>query len=95
MLSLSESGSSDHDDDEDEDDGDYLHPSLFASKKCDRLEELMKVRAALLKPSCPCLLSQSTSWWFRPRFFNIFDALSPRSQEVSSVPVCSLTAQAP
>ncbi|XP_049625160.1 splicing factor, suppressor of white-apricot homolog isoform X2 [Suncus etruscus] len=36
------SGSSDHDDDEDEDDGEYLHPSLFASKKCDRLEELMK-----------------------------------------------------
>lgn len=30
--------------DEDDDDGDnYLHPSLFASKKCSRLEELMKV----------------------------------------------------
>ncbi|KAM8918669.1 splicing factor, suppressor of white-apricot homolog isoform 2-T3 [Lycaon pictus] len=30
------------DDDDDEDDGSYLHPSLFASKKCNRLEELMK-----------------------------------------------------
>nr|XP_045743815.1 splicing factor, suppressor of white-apricot homolog isoform X1 [Mirounga angustirostris] len=30
------------DDDDDEGDGSYLHPSLFASKKCDRLEELMK-----------------------------------------------------
>ncbi|XP_045436261.1 splicing factor, suppressor of white-apricot homolog isoform X6 [Pipistrellus kuhlii] len=30
------------DEDEDEGDGSYLHPSLFASKKCDRLEELMK-----------------------------------------------------
>uniref|UniRef100_A0A8C9J5T6 Splicing factor SWAP n=1 Tax=Panthera tigris altaica TaxID=74533 RepID=A0A8C9J5T6_PANTA len=34
--------SSDNDDDEDEEDGSYLHPSLFASKKCTRLEELMK-----------------------------------------------------
>lgn len=34
--------SSDNEDDEDEDDGNYLHPSLFASKKCNRLEELMK-----------------------------------------------------
>ncbi|XP_006874125.1 PREDICTED: splicing factor, suppressor of white-apricot homolog [Chrysochloris asiatica] len=33
---------SDNDDDDDEDDGNYLHPSLFASKKCSRLEELMK-----------------------------------------------------
>ena len=31
------------DDDDDEGDGSYLHPSLFASKKCNRLEELMKV----------------------------------------------------
>ncbi|XP_074061344.1 splicing factor, suppressor of white-apricot homolog isoform X6 [Macrotis lagotis] len=30
------------DDDDDDDDGNYLHPSLFASKKCSRLEELMK-----------------------------------------------------
>uniref|UniRef100_A0A8C7C8U2 Splicing factor, suppressor of white-apricot homolog n=1 Tax=Neovison vison TaxID=452646 RepID=A0A8C7C8U2_NEOVI len=30
------------DDDDDEGDGSYLHPSLFASKKCNRLEELMK-----------------------------------------------------
>uniref|UniRef100_A0A8D2PTE4 Splicing factor, suppressor of white-apricot homolog n=1 Tax=Zosterops lateralis melanops TaxID=1220523 RepID=A0A8D2PTE4_ZOSLA len=29
-------------DDDDDDDGNYLHPSLFASKKCSRLEELMK-----------------------------------------------------
>ncbi|XP_070076524.1 splicing factor, suppressor of white-apricot homolog isoform X4 [Equus caballus] len=34
--------SSDNEDDDDEDDGSYLHPSLFASKKCNRLEELMK-----------------------------------------------------
>uniref|UniRef100_A0A2K6TI31 Splicing factor, suppressor of white-apricot homolog n=1 Tax=Saimiri boliviensis boliviensis TaxID=39432 RepID=A0A2K6TI31_SAIBB len=34
--------SSDNEDDDDEEDGNYLHPSLFASKKCDRLEELMK-----------------------------------------------------
>ncbi|KAG2470732.1 SFSWA protein, partial [Polypterus senegalus] len=32
----------DSDDDDDNENGDYLHPSLFASKKCDRLEELMK-----------------------------------------------------
>lgn len=44
MLLLSESGvSSDNEDDDDEGDGSYLHPSLFASKKCSRLEELMKV----------------------------------------------------
>lgn len=34
--------SSDNEDDDDEEDGNYLHPSLFASKKCNRLEELMK-----------------------------------------------------
>lgn len=34
--------SSDNEDDDDEGDGSYLHPSLFASKKCNRLEELMK-----------------------------------------------------
>ncbi|KAM9194568.1 splicing factor, suppressor of white-apricot homolog isoform 2-T2 [Dugong dugon] len=33
--------SSDNEDDDDED-GNYLHPSLFASKQCSRLEELMK-----------------------------------------------------
>ncbi|XP_074212324.1 splicing factor, suppressor of white-apricot homolog isoform X2 [Camelus bactrianus] len=33
---------SDHEEDEEEEDGSYLHPSLFASKKCSRLEELMK-----------------------------------------------------
>lgn len=45
---LSESGvSSDNEDDDDEEDGSYLHPSLFASKKCNRLEELMKVLVSL------------------------------------------------
>ncbi|EOB02337.1 Splicing factor, arginine/serine-rich 8, partial [Anas platyrhynchos] len=34
--------SEEEDDDDDDDDGNYLHPSLFASKKCSRLEELMK-----------------------------------------------------
>ncbi|XP_026980960.1 splicing factor, suppressor of white-apricot homolog isoform X2 [Sagmatias obliquidens] len=34
--------SSDNEDDDDEEGGSYLHPSLFASKKCSRLEELMK-----------------------------------------------------
>uniref|UniRef100_A0A8C3SZI4 Splicing factor, suppressor of white-apricot homolog n=1 Tax=Chelydra serpentina TaxID=8475 RepID=A0A8C3SZI4_CHESE len=34
--------SDEEDDDEDDEDGNYLHPSLFASKKCSRLEELMK-----------------------------------------------------
>ncbi|XP_007953221.1 splicing factor, suppressor of white-apricot homolog [Orycteropus afer afer] len=33
---------SDNEDDDDEEDGNYLHPSLFASRKCSRLEELMK-----------------------------------------------------
>ncbi|XP_075073418.1 splicing factor, suppressor of white-apricot homolog isoform X2 [Mixophyes fleayi] len=32
----------DEDDDDDNEDGDYLHPSLFASKRCSRLEELTK-----------------------------------------------------
>lgn len=39
--------SSDNEDDDDEGDGSYLHPSLFASKKCSRLEELMKVHLAV------------------------------------------------
>ncbi|CAI9622565.1 unnamed protein product, partial [Staurois parvus] len=30
------------DDDDDDEDSDYLHPSLFASKRCSRLEELTK-----------------------------------------------------
>ncbi|KAM6339980.1 splicing factor, suppressor of white-apricot homolog isoform 3-T3 [Alca torda] len=34
--------SEEDDDDDDDDDGNYLHPSLFASKKCSRLEELVK-----------------------------------------------------
>ncbi|XP_065595191.1 splicing factor, suppressor of white-apricot homolog isoform X4 [Cyrtonyx montezumae] len=34
--------SEEEDDDDDDDDGNYLHPSLFASKKSSRLEELMK-----------------------------------------------------
>ncbi|KAH1180110.1 hypothetical protein KIL84_008946, partial [Mauremys mutica] len=33
---------SDEEEDDDDEDGNYLHPSLFASKKCSRLEELMK-----------------------------------------------------
>ncbi|KAM5239263.1 splicing factor, suppressor of white-apricot homolog isoform 4-T4 [Ctenodactylus gundi] len=33
---------SDNEDEDDEEDGGYLHPSLFASKKSSRLEELMK-----------------------------------------------------
>lgn len=49
---LSESGvSSDNEDDDDEEGGSYLHPSLFASKKCSRLEELMKVLISLLSCS--------------------------------------------
>ncbi|XP_060746261.1 splicing factor, suppressor of white-apricot homolog [Tachysurus vachellii] len=40
----SKSGNSDDDDDDDDDDcdGNYLHPSLFATKKNSRLEEIMK-----------------------------------------------------
>lgn len=40
-----ESKSDDSNDDDDDDDGDgsYLHPSLFATKKSSRLEEIMKV----------------------------------------------------
>ncbi|XP_042684446.1 splicing factor, suppressor of white-apricot homolog isoform X3 [Centrocercus urophasianus] len=34
--------SEEEDDDDDDDDGNYLHPSLFASKKSSRLEELVK-----------------------------------------------------
>ncbi|XP_039361552.1 splicing factor, suppressor of white-apricot homolog isoform X4 [Mauremys reevesii] len=33
---------SDEEEEDDDEDGNYLHPSLFASKKCNRLEELMK-----------------------------------------------------
>ncbi|XP_019394520.1 PREDICTED: splicing factor, suppressor of white-apricot homolog isoform X5 [Crocodylus porosus] len=40
--SKAKSEEEDDDDDDDDDDGNYLHPSLFASKKCSRLEELMK-----------------------------------------------------
>lgn len=54
MLLLSESGvSSDNEDDDDEGDGSYLHPSLFASKKCSRLEELMKVYLAVALSPAP------------------------------------------
>uniref|UniRef100_A0A672NEK8 Splicing factor, suppressor of white-apricot homolog n=1 Tax=Sinocyclocheilus grahami TaxID=75366 RepID=A0A672NEK8_SINGR len=38
----SKSDNSDNDDDDDDGDGSYLHPSLFASKKISRLEEIMK-----------------------------------------------------
>ncbi|XP_067395863.1 splicing factor, suppressor of white-apricot homolog isoform X2 [Emydura macquarii macquarii] len=34
--------SEEEEEDDDDGDGNYLHPSLFASKKCNRLEELMK-----------------------------------------------------
>ncbi|XP_065502607.1 splicing factor, suppressor of white-apricot homolog isoform X2 [Caloenas nicobarica] len=34
--------SEEEEEDDDDDDGNYLHPSLFASKKCSRLEELVK-----------------------------------------------------
>ncbi|XP_058014054.1 splicing factor, suppressor of white-apricot homolog isoform X3 [Ahaetulla prasina] len=37
-----EDGDEDDDDDDDDNEGNYLHPSLFASKKRSRLEELMK-----------------------------------------------------
>ncbi|XP_051533210.1 splicing factor, suppressor of white-apricot homolog isoform X2 [Myxocyprinus asiaticus] len=37
-----ESKSDDSDDDDDDGDGNYLHPSLFASKKSSRLEEIIK-----------------------------------------------------
>ncbi|XP_035299246.1 splicing factor, suppressor of white-apricot homolog isoform X3 [Cricetulus griseus] len=43
LNSIAESGStSDNEDEDEEEDGSYLHPSLFASKKSSRLEELMK-----------------------------------------------------
>uniref|UniRef100_G1PHY3 Splicing factor, suppressor of white-apricot homolog n=1 Tax=Myotis lucifugus TaxID=59463 RepID=G1PHY3_MYOLU len=47
--------SSDNEDDDDEGDGSYLHPSLFASKKCDRLEELMKP-LKVVDPGSPTML---------------------------------------
>lgn len=37
------------DDSDDDGDGNYLHPSLFAPKKCSRLEELVKVRTYSLR----------------------------------------------
>lgn len=40
LISAVDSQSDDSDDDGD---GSYLHPSLFAPKKCSRLEELVKV----------------------------------------------------
>lgn len=49
LIFISESGTnSDNEDEDDEEDGSYLHPSLFASKKSSRLEELMKVSISLL-----------------------------------------------
>ncbi|KAI2651472.1 hypothetical protein H4Q32_019576 [Labeo rohita] len=46
-----ESKSDDSNDDDDDDDGDgsYLHPSLFATKKSSRLEEIMKTDLIYLK----------------------------------------------
>jgi hypothetical protein len=49
IFFLSESGAnSDNEDEDEEEDGSYLHPSLFASKKSSRLEELMKVSVSLV-----------------------------------------------
>uniref|UniRef100_H3BH86 Splicing factor, suppressor of white-apricot homolog n=1 Tax=Latimeria chalumnae TaxID=7897 RepID=H3BH86_LATCH len=47
-------GATEDEEDEDEEGG-YLHPSLFASKKCSRLEELMKVMPVKLEKNCPFL----------------------------------------
>lgn len=65
-LSPPEPGAgSDNEDDDDEGDGSYLHPSLFASRKCDRLEELMKVVPApqpeLLRMWCQRALGEPPS----------------------------------
>lgn len=51
-LAESKSGNSNEeedDDDDDDGDGNYLHPSLFATKKSSRLEELMKVEVQPLR----------------------------------------------
>lgn len=67
MLLLSESGvSSDNEDDDDEGDGSYLHPSLFASKKCSRLEELMKVYLAVALSPAPRQASAGAAKRARP-----------------------------
>uniref|UniRef100_A0A8B9H840 Splicing factor SWAP n=1 Tax=Astyanax mexicanus TaxID=7994 RepID=A0A8B9H840_ASTMX len=43
--SKQDQGQGNNDDDDDDDgDGSYLHPSLFATKKCSRLEEIIKVK---------------------------------------------------
>lgn len=54
-----EDGDEDDDDDDDDNEGNYLHPSLFASKKRSRLEELMKVMLPL-----PILLRGRLPVWF-------------------------------
>lgn len=53
LNSIPESGpTSDNEEEDDEEDGSYLHPSLFASKKSSRLEELMKVFISSLTGLC-------------------------------------------
>lgn len=53
LNSIPESGpTSDNEEEDDEEDGSYLHPSLFASKKSSRLEELMKVFISSLTRLC-------------------------------------------
>lgn len=76
MLLLSESGvSSDNEDDEDEDDGNYLHPSLFASKKCSRLEELMKVVISSPRGASAAATASAVQWW-KQRAFPLCEAAS-------------------
>ncbi|XP_040272193.1 splicing factor, suppressor of white-apricot homolog isoform X1 [Bufo bufo] len=42
MANGDKNSGNDEDDDDYDEDGDYLHPSLFASKRCSRLEEITK-----------------------------------------------------
>ncbi len=64
----SKSDNSDSDDDDDGD-GSYLHPSLFASKKSSRLEEIMKVRLQtypMLFRNINTLFWQCSDWDYVP-----------------------------
>ncbi|XP_069612160.1 splicing factor, suppressor of white-apricot homolog isoform X3 [Ranitomeya imitator] len=42
VANMANHSDNEDDDDDDDEDGDYLHPSLFASKRCSRLEEITK-----------------------------------------------------